>query len=331
MEDKLYNDIFTKSKSIAFKYINDTNVAEEIAQLTLIQFYLNKEKVDPAKTSNWIFTVTKNFCMDHYKTNNKQSDLTLEMMHYQDINSKAEDFKEDDSTNSQVDIVIDLDKYDFINPKDKKIISKYLYVSSDIKKLSKDFKIKEMTLRNKIRSLLNEIKHFHLIESGIIDFTPIKGTKFNRNISNCLNKLVQALNNNEINTLAGYFKGCKVNESIELIKINRIDTYKVKLGKNGAHKLLIAYYDDSKSFKIFSINFTVNKDNSIHLTELPIFPKSVIAINKEHAFGKEGLKRITNMKGTYNGRLGNSDDFIKNNIGEFHQIGAKIVRKGKDK
>lgn len=76
--DKLLKNSFEKAKYIAIKYVKDVDIAEEVAQLTSIQLYLNYDKIDKSKISSWLFTVTHNLCMDYYRKNKNDKEICVD-------------------------------------------------------------------------------------------------------------------------------------------------------------------------------------------------------------------------------------------------------------
>ncbi len=323
MED-IYNEIFHKAKIIALRYIADENIAEEIAQLTLIQYYFNEKNILREKRTNWIFKVSKNFCMNHFNSNNKQAklyrELMIEQVQYHD-NSEKQKVKNNSKYNEDN---FSLDNYDFLSVEDKKILNKYLYVTSNIKKLSQDFKIKEMTLRNKIRNLLKEIEFFHLLERKVIGFETIPGTKFHYNIRNCLRKITSSLNSNNINLLVGYFKSCKINDGIDSINIQEIKSYKIRFDSDSSYNLIIAYIDFSNNLKFFDIKFKLTDNFSIHILEFPRFPKKVYRFNEKYVDETTNINILQDQKGVYNNIYGTPDLLVRNKIAKICQIGEKL-------
>jgi DNA-directed RNA polymerase specialized sigma24 family protein len=72
-----YDNVLRYSNQIASRFIKDRNVTEEIAQLAAIQYFLNKEKINKEKTDNWLFTVTKNFCLKRIKQAKENHEILL--------------------------------------------------------------------------------------------------------------------------------------------------------------------------------------------------------------------------------------------------------------
>ncbi len=310
---------------VAKKYLYGNIYHDDVIQQTMIQYYLNIEKINVDNLTNWVYTVAKNLCIDLHKLDKKN----IKLLHDVKINNLDNgdcDFEETQDVSESKSILDELDSYSFLSATDKKLLKKYIPKEVSLTKLSKSFKIKKNVLKNRIYSALREIKFYKLLESDVVDFNTIPGTKMHANIKNFLNSLEQALKTNNLNKLKNYLKSGIVNSNIDKIKIKKVDSYRVKiLGKN-QYRIYIAYLNTDDNFNVFGINFIITNNRNINITEMPIIPQKVILINSEYAEGDQGHRALTNEKGTYNGRLGDFKKKIDPNIAtiiqdktEFHK------------
>ena len=303
---------------VAKKYLYGNIYNDDVIQQTMIQYYLNIEKVNMDNLTNWVYTVAKNLCIDLHKLDKKNIKLVQDIKINSLDNCDCE-FEAAQDISESKSILNEIDSYSFLNNTDKKILKKYIPKEVSLTKLSKSFKIKKNVLKNRIYSALREIKFYKLLESDVVDFNTIPGTKMHANIKNFLNSLEQALKTNNLHKLKNYLKSGVVNSTIDKIIIKKVDSYRVKiLGKN-QYRIFIAYLNTENNFKVFGINFIITENRNIQITEIPIIPQKVLLINSEYAEGDEGYRALTNVKGTYNGRLGDFKKKIDPNIATIIQ------------
>ena len=308
--DKMLNNVLEKSKFIALKYVKDIDVAEEIAQLSSIQLYLNYDKIDKAKLSNWLFTVTRNLCMDFHRERSKSKEILVDPLEMSQVIAFEKDHTMEE---------LDFDVYDFITEADKNLLKKYYNQNVAISKLAKDFKIKQNQLKRKIYSLENEIKQFHLINSDVVYFNPVPTTKLTKKIDNFIKVLVKALKNNDLVSMKRYCKDAIIHDSIEKIKIKSFEVCKIKITKDNAYQLVIGYLDFNNQVKFFNVKFIITELGGIQVLEMPIMPKRVLVLDKANIDHKKSEKELSNRKGLYNNKLGSVDDLEKKGM-------AKVVQ-----
>lgn len=308
--DKMLNNVLEKSKFIALKYVKDIDVAEEIAQLSSIQLYLNYDKIDKAKLSNWLFVVTRNLCMDFHRERSKSKEILVDPLEISQVIA----FEKDHTMGE-----LDLDVYDFITEADKKLLKKYYNQNVAISKLAKDFKIKQNQLKRKIYSLENEIKLFHLINSDVVCFNPVPTTKLTKKIDNFIKVLVKALKNNDLVSMKRYCKDAIIHDSIEKIKIKSYETCKIRITKDRSYQLVIAYLNFQDQVKIFNIKFIITESGNMQVLEMPIIPERVLVLDKKYIDPKNAEKELLDSKGLYNNKLGSFEELEKKGI-------AKVVQ-----
>ena len=73
-----YENVLKYSRRVASRFFKDQDTVQEIAQLTAIQFYMNENRITSEKTDNWLFTVTKNFCLKRIKDSKKDNEVKLD-------------------------------------------------------------------------------------------------------------------------------------------------------------------------------------------------------------------------------------------------------------
>ncbi len=308
--DELMISILEKSKYIALKYIKNLDIAEEIAQLSAIQLYLNYNKIDKTKINNWIFTVTRNLCIDFHRKKTKDKEIFINPITLSDMIPYEQ---------SETMTELDLDVYDFISQSDRKLLKKYYNENVPLQKLAQNFKIKRNKLTRKIHSLENEIKLYHLINSDVIFFNPLPSTKLTKNINNFIKSLVKALNISNFSSMKRYCKGAIIHETIKKIKINSYETCKIQIINEKNYQITIGYLDPESKIKVFDIRFNITDSGNIQVLEMPIIPEKVLVIDKKYIDPKYAEKELLDRKGLYNNKLGSFDELEKNELARVIQ------------
>lgn len=308
--DKQLNNCLDKAKHIAIKYVKDIDVAEEIAQLSVIQLFLNYDKIDNEKINSWLFTVTRNLCMDFYRKSSDNKEILVDPLEL----SKRCVYEEIEAPQD-----LDIDTYSFLSATDKKILKKYYNENVALEKLAQDFKIKTNALKAKIYSLSNEIKLYHLINSDVKYFTPTPATKFTKNINRFISVMLKALNTNDLSLLKRYCKDAVIHKNIDKIKIKSYDNCKIIVYGNNIYDLIIAYLDFESKIRIFKIKFTITDSSHLQVIEMPIIPKEVLIIDKKFIDPKKSEKELLNRRGAYNFKLGSVAEMKKKGIAKVIQ------------
>jgi RNA polymerase sigma factor (sigma-70 family) len=308
--DEIINIAFEKAKFIAIKYVKDIDIAEDIAQLSSIQLYLNYDKINKTKINSWFFVVIRNLCMDYHRKKSKDDELLVDPLEL----SQNIAFNQSHTMDE-----LDINAYDFISVSDKKLLKKYYNDNVPVSKLAQDFKIKTQQLKRKIYSLENEIKLFHLVGSDIVYFNPIPTTKLTKKINNFINTLIKALDKSDFSSMTKYCKDAIIHDSINKIQIKSYETCKIKVIDDKIYQIIIGYLDLENQIKIFNIKFTITDSGNIQVLEMPIFPKRVLILDKKYVDPKNSEKELLNRKGLYNKKLGSIDEIEKKGIGRVIQ------------
>ncbi len=306
------------SRRVALKYLYGNIYVDDVIQQTMIQYYLNRENVNLDNLVNWVYTVSKNLCIDFHKADKNKRKLLNNIQ----LNNQVEDHPEDDNIDDQkyfMSILDDLDNYTFLNETDKKILKKYIPKKYSLTKLSKCYRIKKNVLKNRIYSALREIKFYRLLDTDVIDFDTIPGTKMHVNIKNFVSKIERALKNNNLDDLKNYSRNCLVHDSISQIDIKKVCGYRLTFYSRNNYRLAVLYKDNNDQNKVFGILFSVVNNKNIQIVEIPIIPRKVVSINPQYASGNVGQRMLTNSKGVYNERIGDITKDIDPSLGKVIQ------------
>lgn len=136
---------------IAVIRLKNESVAKEILQDTFIILYMNIKKIrDAEKLKYWITRVLINNCNKYWKKNKN-------LISFDEIEAEKYIFNKDDFEKIEQEIIID--KYfRKISEEEKMILTLYYLGDYTSKEISKLLKIKESTIRSKIKRALEKIK-----------------------------------------------------------------------------------------------------------------------------------------------------------------------------
>lgn len=301
-----FTKVLNSTKALALRYVKNIDIAEEIAQMVAIQYHLNIDKVNHESSHNWIYTVTKNLCMDHFRRTAKERKLSEDYEFYNQLCTLEED---------SVGIInTDIDSYDFIKKDDKILLKKY-YEHKDYTKLAQSSKKKVKYLKDKIYRLEQEIKLYHIFSSQIVHFAPVPGTKFTTNLYNFIKRLKEALTKNDFSSLSRYLENCQINPEVNKLKLKQFLTSKIAKLSNKSYQLTICYSDGGEVPKFVLLIFTITQENNIKILEFPIFPTSVLKVHDKYLDPVKKSKTLIDSKGNYNKMYGSYDEMKENDIG----------------
>lgn len=295
-----YDQVLDYSFRVANKYINNRDKAQDIAQLTAIQLFVNREKVDPEKLDNWLYTVTKNFCFTQYKISQKNKEVKFEPNIMENMNSEELE---------NAEYKLDFYSYDFIKRTDQELLHKYYNEHFKISELSKTYKIKKKRLKDKIYKLSQEIILFKKMKGHEFSYS-ISGTKLHNSIYYFLGKFVTALKENKISEFSKTLKDCLVNDSINDIEIKTVRKITVDFLSEDHYKCLIVYRNFADELRVFLIKFQIVNGNKIKILEFPVLPEYVVSHSVKDI--PQELKKA--QKVDKHGRAPVSDEVMKDMV-----------------
>lgn len=308
-----YDEVLDYSFKVACKYIKDKDKAQDIAQLTAIQLFINNDRIDPAKLDNWLYTVTKNFCFKQFKISKKNKEYTFEPNIMENMNS--EEFE-------NAEYKLDFYSYDFIPKADQGLLDKYYNDHFKISELSRTYKIKKKRLKDKIYKLSQEIILFKKMKGHEFSYS-ISGTKLHNSIYYFLGKFVKALNENKLTEFSKTMKDCVINDSINDIEIKTVRKITVDFFAEDHYKGLVVYRNFLDELKVFLFNFIIIDKGKIRIIEFPVLPEYVVSHSKEKI--PDELKKA--QKVDKHGRAPVSDELIKDLVKQ-NKIKVLQARKG---
>lgn len=285
-----YDKALKYAYNVAYKYIHDRDKAQDIAQLTAIQLFLNTEKIDPDNLHNWLFTVTKNFCSKQFKIAQKDKEIAFEPSFFDNY-----DLTEIDKDGYKLDFQL----YDFIKQSDKDLLHKYYVDNYGFNELAKAYKIKTKKIKDKIYRLSQEIILFQKMNNNMFS-SSVSGTKLRNSLNYFLGTFIKALNENKLIEFSKKLDGCIIHDVINDIKIKSVTKITVDFCSDKCYEGIIFYRDLSDEMKVFIFKFTLVDGDKVKILEFPILPKLVISHSADNI--PEELKEAQklNSKGKTN-------------------------------
>ena len=268
-----YERVLKYSKQVANRFFSDQDTVQEMAQLTAIQFFLNENRIDSAKTDNWLFTVTKNFCIKRMKDKQIDQEINLDPMILECYPDNSPEYIEQD---------IDISSYDFLSNKDKIILQNYYLDHMKLSEIARNYKIELKKLKTKIYRLTQEILLFHRMKENF--FAPsIAGTKMHNGIYYTVQKFKKSIENNQVDKFITSLQDCKINDCFDKITIKRILKICIDFGGKEYYQAIIFYQNFDNVTQAFLFKFVITNKSKFKIIEIPIMPTMVATCKREDA------------------------------------------------
>jgi RNA polymerase sigma-70 factor (ECF subfamily) len=82
-----YLEVFPAVRMFIFCKCNDTDLAEDIAQESMMRLWNNKEKIEKSKARSFVFTVSNNLFLDHIRHNKVKNGYASGITLHSDYNN----------------------------------------------------------------------------------------------------------------------------------------------------------------------------------------------------------------------------------------------------
>ena len=127
---------------LALSYTKNIKDSEDILQNVFLKYYRNNSKIPKEKTKGWLTKVTINDCKTYWLYFWKRGTVELDENQLSDGNESS----------------IFLESISCLKPKDSLIIHLYYYEGYKIKEISKILKMKESTVKSRLKRAKEKIK-----------------------------------------------------------------------------------------------------------------------------------------------------------------------------
>jgi DNA-directed RNA polymerase specialized sigma24 family protein len=268
-----YELITQNAFQVASHFLSDADSAQEIAQLTAIECFLNEENMRIDTLHNWIYTVAKNKSLNLIKVQNKKLDI--------DPNLLATTIQAEETVDEIEfsEILSEIPK-SIINLKDRKILQHAL--DRGLKKAARDLNKNEDSFRIKIYRLKQELILYQKLSSGMKTLDPIPGTRLHNNLLNFLRKLKTCLENNDFCFFVDFELDDESRRRLEATSINRIVKYQLDIIKQNFYEVIVFYFDHKEMLDSIRFQISVDPHSRLKFITLPQMPKKIIKINNKN-------------------------------------------------
>jgi DNA-directed RNA polymerase specialized sigma24 family protein len=266
-----YEEITKSAFQIASFYLADEDSAKEIAQLTAIECFVNKENLKQETLTNWVFTVAKNKSLNLIKSQNRKLDYDPLIL--------AKTTLDENLFEQKMDLITLLTQIpmNVINQKDRKLLLHAF--QRGVKNAARDLNRNEQSFRLKIYRLKQELILYHRLESGFKRLNPIPGTRLHHNLMNFIKRIGVCLNNNDFCFLDEFELDEKSRYRLEQTSIRRVVKYQIDILKKNLYLFFVAFFDTNGNMKSLRFQIIANSGNRLQISTLPELPQKIIKIN----------------------------------------------------
>lgn len=152
--NQIYKGYFDTAVSIAFKYVNDTDIAKDIAQDSMIKIWKYQDSFNPKKNKffPWFYKIVKNTLYDKYRNDKKKimiraDETGLEYIECHSINVDT------------IDIISNLNK---LQPKYSEVLSLSFIHGHTQVKIAEILNIPLGTVKSRVKVGMRELRKIYL-------------------------------------------------------------------------------------------------------------------------------------------------------------------------
>ena len=274
-EELNYQHYYQKALTIGKYFCHQIDLAEEVAQLTVIKLFLWKDKVEcPDK---WIYQVARNNSLQIINKQKKSAELILLLKR-----------KQEQEQYSALVECPDLDKIlhelptEFLDTKDRELAIDFYCNGIDKSQLIEKYKLDDIKLSEKLYHIRQEVI-LYLKFTGDFTFIPkISGTRLNRNILNFIRKLKHCMETMDFTQLAPYADNIEELEKLkEAQKFVKLLNYELKHREKGKYSLFISYLTDKTFPFVIMFDIKLADWKKIRVISRLVVPKKVFRINQK--------------------------------------------------
>ena len=152
--NQIYKGYFDTAVSIAFKYVNDPDIAQDIAQDSMIKIWKNQDSFKPEKNKffAWFYKIVKNTALDAYKNNKNKIMLRTD--------KRGLEYIECDSINvDTIDMISNLNK---LQPKYSEVLSLSFIHGHTQVKIAELLEMPLGTVKSRVKSGMRDLRKIYL-------------------------------------------------------------------------------------------------------------------------------------------------------------------------
>jgi len=279
--DKYYEDLIKNSFRIIKKYVSSNEDCKDLAQIVIMKYHLNRDRINHENLDNWIYTTTKNTAIDFLRKSKNdpvKSATSFELIENQLTNN----FLDDNPTQSEnIDQIIE--RYtDILSKPERELLKTYAENGFRVKKIARRKKQNYEALKKRIYRLKSELRANYNREMGMIASKQIVGAKLHENLMNFLKKFKKALENNKLETMNIYLRDCRIPPKVPNINIKSVKGYDIKYISDNKYQLYVAYDSTTRINQIFLTVFEIYNENAIKIVDFPKSPQKFYQIEVDN-------------------------------------------------
>jgi len=298
----LYKTVIKLSYSEISKYVHNSEDIKELAHTVAIKYFFNKAQIKDK--NNWIFTTAKNAAINFNEKN--KNDILRNSKRFDNLeNLITKDILENKPTRETEKILKEAESILSIQERD--LLELYLKGGRKLKEFSRRQNIGYQSLKKKLYRLKKDIKAEYNKKKGMIATKEIVGAHLHENIIYFIKQFQNALQENSLERMKFYLRGCRIPSKIPNINIKEIIQYEVILVGKNKYKLIVHFLNGNGRFSAFNTTFEIYNKNSIRILDFPKNPSRIISISAD-----EGKKIDDRIEVDKNGMLKmNREEFDK--------------------
>ncbi|MCF7794288.1 MAG: sigma-70 family RNA polymerase sigma factor [Candidatus Cloacimonetes bacterium] len=304
-ENEVYNKIFNSALFYSNLIVKNQDEAKDIAQSVTMEYLFihNKDKIK--KLDSWIFITSRNKSYNYLKSRKK--DLIYKANEFKDKITKISSVHQEDVGFIEK---INCLPNEIIKSKERKLIIDFYKLKCDLKKLAKKYRLSYQTIRKKIYRIKSEISAYSKKEMGYNNSLEIAGPKLRESIYNFIKKFKKCCENNDIDSMSGYFGDCNIPKKKNKFDISEIVKYRVDYEIYNNYTLWVTYFDSTKQVRCLITEFIITPSNNIRITKYPKLPKKIIKIENKAIPKHIDNEIMPDRKGIYHKTASEVEDLI---------------------
>ncbi|MCF7920591.1 MAG: hypothetical protein K9N06_11825 [Candidatus Cloacimonetes bacterium] len=273
-EEIFFQHYFQKALVIGKYFCYQIDLAEEVAQLSVIKLYLWKDKI--VNTDKWIYQVARNYSLQIIKKQKKSAELELHLKH-----KKEQEEYSDLAEHPDLNQIFNELPTEFLDKKDIELAMDFYCNGFDKQKLVEKYDLDLSKVSEKLYHIRQEIILFLKFTGEFMFIPQIAGTRLNRNIHNFIRKLKHCLETLDFSELIAYTDNIDEIENLKNArKLIKLLHYKLRYIENGKYRLIIFYLTDKKMPYIIIFDVELADWKKIRMISRPVLPTRIIRINQ---------------------------------------------------
>ncbi len=255
--EKIYYQIREVAFNTALYLLNDSNDAEDIAQIVCLKFLQNQEQIK--NPSAWCKTVARHEVFTLLKKQNLEItglEAKLELL-------EAERPATCEEIIPEFETIISKEAKSLLSKEEYKFYNLMLKYEQDSKKIAKHLKRSISYVYGFSYRVKRNLVSAKLLKEGYRGTKEIIDYNTNKKIIFFIKTLIDKMQKNDLKSLKRYFQNCE--SEIPLINITQHFDYEVYLIAPDIFHLSVPYQNEKNKLDIFTVIFALDKKRNIKI------------------------------------------------------------------